>query len=139
MPRRLKGEFLRRYDEGIKQAKKLYGALRKKGRAKKPRAAESPIRAVGRKLACWLEVKREEILRFMDDFTVPFDNNQAERDLRMLKVKQKVSGCFRTEEGAAEFCRLRSYVSTMKKQGHSVMETIRSLFAGKLIMPALRC
>jgi transposase len=86
-----------------------------------------------------LETKREEILLFMDDFTVPFDNNQAERDLRMLKVKQKVSGCFRTEEGAAEFCRLRSYVSTMKKQGHSVMETIRSLFAGKLLMPALRC
>jgi len=75
----------------------------------------------------------------MQDFTIPFDNNQAERDLRMLKVKQKVSGCFRTEEGAAEFCRLRSYVSTMKKQGHSVMETIKGLCAGETLMPALRC
>ena len=75
----------------------------------------------------------------MQDFSVSFDNNQAERDLRMLKVKQKISGCFRTEKGAEEFCRLRSYVSTMKKQGHSVMETIRSLFAGKVLMPALRC
>jgi transposase len=83
--------------------------------------------------------RRDEILLFMQDFSVSFDNNQAERDLRMLKVKQKVSGCFRTEEGAAEFCRLRSYVSTMKKQGHSVMETIGSLFAGKVLMPALRC
>ena len=54
-------------------------------------------------------------------------------------VKQKVSGCFRTEEGAAELCRLMSYVSTTKKQGHSVMETIRSLFAGQVLMPAPRC
>jgi hypothetical protein len=75
----------------------------------------------------------------MHDLSVPFDNNQAERDLRMLKVKQKVSGCFRTEEGAAEFCRLRSYVSTMKKQGHRVVDVIRSLMAGKVLMPELRC
>ena len=83
--------------------------------------------------------KREDILLFMHDFTVPFDNNQAERDLRMLKVKQKISGCFRTNEGAAEFCRLRGYLSTMKKQGRGVMETIRSLCADKVLMPALRC
>ena len=122
------------------QAKKLYGTLRrKKGRAKKPPAAESPIRAAGRKLACRLEAKREEILLFIEDFTVPFENNQAERDLRMLKVKQKISGCFRTEKGAEEFCRLRSYVSTMKKQGRGVMETIRSLFIGAPILPVLRC
>ena len=57
----------------------------------------------------------------------------------MLKVKQKISGCFRTERGAAEFCRLRSYVSTMKKQGRGVMETIRSLFIGAPILPVLRC
>jgi transposase len=57
----------------------------------------------------------------------------------MLKVKQKISGCFRTEEGAAEFCRMRGYLSTMKKQGHRVMETIRSLMSGKIIMPELRC
>ena len=86
-----------------------------------------------------MEAKREEVLLFMEDFAVSFDNNQSERDLRMLKVKQKISGCFRTERGAAEFCRLRSYVSTMKKQGRSVMETIRSMFAGKILMPTLRC
>ena len=115
------------------------GGAEKRGRAKKQRAAESPIRAAGRKLACRLEAKREEILLFIEDFTIPFDNNQAERDLRMLKVKQKVSGCFRTEGGAKEFCRLKSYVSTMKKQGRGVMETISSLFASKVLMPALRC
>lgn len=139
LPPRLRGELLSRYDEGIKQAKKLYGTLQRRGMAKTRKRAESPIKAAGRKLACRLEAKREEVLLFMHDFSVPFDNNQSERDLRMLKVKQKISGCFRTERGAAEFCRLRSYVSTMKKQGHGVMETIRSLFAGKVLMPALRC
>ena len=112
---------------------------RKRGRSKKPKVVESVSRAAGRKLACRLSERREEILLFMQDFTVPFENNQAERDLRMLKVKQKVSGCFRTDEGAAEFCRLRSYVSTMKKQGRGVMETIRSVFAGNTLLPALRC
>lgn len=133
-------EFRRKYKESLEQAKKLYGTLqRKKGRAKKPRASESPIRAAGRKLACRMGEKRDEILLFMQDFSVPFDNNQSERDLRMLKVRQKISGCFRTEEGAEEFCRLRSYVATMKKQGRSVMETISSVFAGKIILPSLRC
>ena len=100
---------------------------------------ESVIRAAGRKLACRMSERREEILLFMQDFSVPFDNNQSERDLRMLKVKQKISGCFRTDGGAEEWCRLRSYVSTMKKQGRGVMETIRSVYAGKILMPALRC
>jgi transposase len=102
-------KFLRKYDERSEAATKLYGTLqRKKGRAKKPPAAESPIRAAGRKLAGRLKAKRADILLFMDDFSVPFDNNQSERDLRMLKVKQKISGCFRTGVGAEEFCRLRS-------------------------------
>ncbi|MGI8567386.1 MAG: hypothetical protein ACR2LZ_12990 [Pyrinomonadaceae bacterium] len=57
----------------------------------------------------------------------------------MLKVKQKIGGCFRTDKGAKEFCRLRSYVSTMTKQGWGVLDTIGSVFAGKIIMPALRC
>lgn len=133
-------EFLRQYDEVIVKAQELYGTLRRKrGRSKKPKVVESVIRAAGRKLACRMSERRDEILLFMQDFSVSFDNNQSERDLRMLKVKQKVSGCFRTPAGAAEFCRLRSYVSTMKKQGRGVMEAISSLFAGKVLMPALRC
>lgn len=134
-----KAEFLRKYDERIEAATKQYGTLqRKKGRAKQPPAAESPLTAAGRKLAGRLDTKRADILLFMQDFSVPFDNNQSERDLRMLKVKQKVSGCFRTGVGAEEFCRLRSYVATLKKQGRSVMESIKSVFAGTTIMPALR-
>jgi transposase len=100
---------------------------------------ESPIVGAARKLVNRLRVRRDQILLFMTDFRVPFDNNQAERDLRMLKVKQKISGYFRTQKGAVEFCQLRSYISTMKKQGHSVMDSIKSVFAGKTMMPALRC
>jgi uncharacterized coiled-coil protein SlyX len=135
---RQKKEFLGQYDRIVAEAGKLYEPLqRKKGRTKTRRKKESPIKAAARRLIHRLLSKRDKILLFMRDFKVPFDNNQAERDLRMLKVKQKISGCFRTEKGAAEFCRLRSYVSTMKKQGHSVMETIKSVYAGKSIMPAL--
>lgn len=137
---RQKKEFLSRYDRIVVEAGKLYEPLkRKKGRAKTRGQKESPIAAAARKLVNRLGAKRDEILLFMRDFRVPFDNNQAERDLRMLKVKQKISGCFRTEKGAEEFCRLRSYVSTMKKQGHGIMEAIKSVYAGETILPALRC
>jgi transposase len=133
-------EFLGRYDRIVAEAGKLYEPLRrKKYRAKTRRPRESPIVAAARKLVNRLASKRDEILLFMRDFRVPFDNNQAERDLRMFKVKQKVAGCFRTEKGAEEFCRMRSYISTMKKQGHGIMEAIKSVYAGETIMPTLRC
>ncbi len=133
-------EFLGQYDRIVTEAGKLYEPLRRKKRGTKTRRPkESPIVAAARKLVNRLIAKRDEMLLFMTDFRVPFDNNQAERDLRMLKVKQKISGCFRTEQGAAEFCQMRSYVSTMKKQGHSVMTTIRSVFAGTSKMPVMRC
>jgi len=82
-----------------------------------------------------LEKYGEETLAFMKDFAVPFDNNLAERDLRMMKVKQKVSGCFRTSAGAQAFCRIRSYISTMKKQGHSVIAALKSVFLGTPLAP----
>jgi transposase len=137
---REKKEYLSRYAQIVSEAGKLYQPLkRKKYRAKTRRPRESPIVAAARKLVNRLVARRDEILLFMRDFRVPFDNNQSERDLRMLKVKQKISGCFRTEKGADEFCRMRSYVSTMKKQGYEIMEAIKSVYAGKVLMPALRC
>jgi transposase len=84
-----------------------------------------------------LEKYQTETLAFMYDFAVPFDNNLAERDLRMMKVKQKLSGCFRTTPGARAFCRIRSYISTMKKQGHNVSAALKSVFLGTPQLPAV--
>jgi transposase len=86
-----------------------------------------------------LRLRRDEawVLRFLDDFAVPFDNNEAERDLRMMKVEQKISGGFRTARGAKTFALLRSYVVTARKQGCNALRALRSLFAGEPFMPAL--
>ncbi len=77
-----------------------------------------------------LRRRAEQILAFLDDLSLPFTNNQAERDLRMVKVQQKISGTFRSEAGLTAFCRIRSYLSTMRKQGHAMLVALAAVFAG---------
>jgi transposase len=81
-------------------------------------------RRTGHNLLLRLSAREEDVLRFLTNPDVPFTNNQAEQDGRMMKVKQKISGGFRSEEGANTFVTIRSVISTAKKQGWSVLETL---------------
>jgi transposase len=85
-----------------------------------------------------LDAHRALVLAFLYPFWVPFDNHLAERDLRMAKVRQKVSGGFRSGEGAALFCRIRGYISTLRKQGCHILPALQSVFEGNPFVPALR-
>ncbi len=75
--------------------------------------------------------RAEQVLALLDDLRIPLTNNQAERDLRMAKVQQKISGTFRSATGVTAFCRIRSYLSTMHKQGHSMLSALTAVFHGQ--------
>ena len=97
--------------------------------------ASNPKRRTGHNLVLRLEHYSYETLRFLYDPDVPFTNNQAEQDLRMMKVKQKISGCFRASSGAEVFCKIRSYLSTARKQGWNILQAIKDALDGNI--PAL--
>jgi len=86
-----------------------------------------------------LDTHRAEVLRFAADFTVPFTNNTAEQDIRMVKIRQKVSGGLRTMTGARIFCALRSYLSTARKNSQHNLTVLRQLHQGKPWLPAQTC
>ena len=75
--------------------------------------------------------RADQVLALLDDLSIPFTNNQAERDLRWAKVQQKISGTFRSATGVTAFCRIRSYLSTMQKQGHPMLSALTAVFHGQ--------
>jgi transposase len=132
LPQAVKQDFERRYTHlvqtGMAANPPPQQRTGKRGAPKKSDALNLLIR---------LHQYQDLILRFMHDFAVPFDNNQAESDLRMMKLRQKISGCFRTQEGAVIFCDLRSYLSTMQKQGVHLLTALRSAIVGSPLLPPL--
>jgi transposase len=96
------------------------------------RLAQSPARNLLERLT----LGQDEALAFLDDLAIPFDNNQAERDLRGLKLQQKVSGCFRSDVGADAFACLRGYLATLRKQGQALLAALETVFAGRPLYPA---
>lgn len=122
-------DFVARYDQILQQGfaeeartQPSEPCAKKRGKTKQSKS---------KNLLDRMQERRLSVLGFLCDPDIPFDNNQAERDVRMVKVQQKISGTFRTEDGANNFCRIRSYISTAKKNAYSVVEAVYSALQGR--------
>lgn len=123
--------------------KAQYGALLAEGYRANPPDPPPKVGKKGRRkqsaarnLLDRLSTHQEAVLLFLDNFAVPFDNSLAERDIRMVKVQQKISGCFRSPAGAQAFCRIRGYLSTLRKQGLAVLTALEQVLVGHPVSPA---
>lgn len=132
LERRAMARYQRRYTELLAEADLAEPPPAPAGKRGGPRR-----RTPGRNLLERLKRQREMVTRFLSDFRVPFDNSEAERDLRMMKLKQKISGGFRTMEGAEHFATIRGYLNTARKQGHAPLDVLRDLFRGHPFQPAI--
>lgn len=128
-------------DEVLAEVRKNYKSIIAAGHVANPPVVPSGRRGRTKRtkahnLLLRLDAYRDDVLRFATDFAVPFDNNLSERDVRMVKIAQKVSGGFRSTEGAEAFLAFRSYLSTAAKQGMNRLEVLQQLFNGDTWMPA---
>src|SRR6266705_306430 len=121
-------QFLRLLDDGDQAHPRATAPPGKRGRCKQSDA---------RNLLDRLRKQQQAVLTFLEDLRVDFDNNLAERDLRMVKVQQKVSGCFRSETFAHAFARIRGYLSTLRKQGLPVLSSLQATLCGHPVLPSL--
>lgn len=119
---------LEKYDQSLlNRIEKLYDKIVKKGieyHQNLPPYNKKKAKRPGHNLALRLLGYKIETLRFLNNPTVPFTNNQAEQDLRMMKLKQKISGCFRSQTGAEIFARIRSFISTTRKQKQNIFDCL---------------
>ena len=120
--------YKKRYRKILKLAEKIECPIPKRKKGQRGRLKKSKSRNLLERLQNY----EEDVLRFMKNKIVPFTNNLGENDLRMTKVQQKISGCFRSMNGAYMFCRIRSYLSTCRKNNVSSTDALRLLFQGKL-------
>jgi transposase len=100
------------------------------------RMPRRPKQSPARHLLDRFSMRTGDVLGFLLDFTVPFENNQAEGDLRMIKGQHKISGCLPTQEGIAMFCRIRRSLSTLRKQGRALLCALAQALAGDRVLPA---
>lgn len=124
-----------------KQFAVRYEAILAEGFALNPRPEKTgkkgrPKQTPPKNLLDRLQKHQQQVLAFMYDFRVPFTNNLAERDVRMVKVKEKISGSFRTRNGAKTFCAIRSYISTVRKRGFNVLDALEFAFRGNPFLPS---
>lgn len=129
-------DVLTRYDRIVQAGYQLNPLVTKPKKSDQyKRLPGRPKQSPARNVLDRFSQRKWDVLRFLLDFTVPFDNNQAERDLRMIKVQQKVSGCFRTEEGIQRFCRIRSSLSTLRKQRIPLFSAMEQALRGHPVFP----